>query len=353
MSKQASKTMIGGFVVGAVVLAVIAVVIFGSGQFFRERPKYVMFFQGSVKGLNVGAPVVFKGVRVGTVKDIFLHLHAEELAIDIPVIVELGEGKWSVSQVTDKDIVRLQTKQARKEMMDNLIQQGLRAQLEIQSLVTGQLMISLDFHPDKPPKFVHRFPDYPEIPTIPTTFQQVAEKIDELDFEQLADDVKNTLQGVNNLVNSPELAQAITNLNETLKGVRSIAAKVDAKTEPILTGIDGTFQDTRQLVRNVDEQAGPLLRDTRDLVKNVDDQVDPVASDIRTALQSATATLNQAKSAVARIQSQMGPDSVLHYRLDEALREISAAARSFRVLADYLEQHPEALLQGKTLSGGK
>lgn len=353
MSKKANKTMIGGFVVGAVVLAVIAVVIFGSGRFFKELPKYVMFFQGSVKGLSVGAPVVFKGVRIGTVTDIFLHLHPEELVIDIPVIVEMGGGEWTVSQVTDEEIMRLQTIQGRKEMMDNLIQRGLRGQLEIQSLVTGQLMISLDFHPDKPARFVHKFDDYPEIPTIPTPLEQISEKIDQLDLEALANDLKSALQGVNDLVNSPQLVQAIANLNETLMGTRSIIEKIDARADPILTGVDGALKDTRELVRKVDEHAGPLLSDTRELVRNVDEQVHPVALEIRTALRSATGTLDQVEDTLARIQEGTSEGSAVRYHLDEALKEISSAARSFRILADYLQQHPEAFLRGKTSPGGR
>ena len=353
MSKQASKTMIGGFVVGAVVLAVIAVVIFGSGQFFKKFPKYVLFFQGSVKGLNVGSPVVFRGVRIGQVAEIALHVKPSDLTMTIPVIIELGGAEWIVGEGMDWKTLRPQTDQARIEMMSQLIEKGLRAQLDSQSLVTGQLLIALDFYPDKPARFVGAMKEYYEIPTIPTTFQVISEKLAELDFEELADNVKNTLQGINDLVNSPELAEAITNLNETLKGARSIVAKVDAKADPILTGVDGTLRDTRQLVRNVDEQAGPLLSDTRDLVRHVDEQIDPVASDIRTALQSATATLDQAKGTLARIKEEIGAGSVLNYHLNEALREVSAAARSFRILADYLEQHPEALLKGKTPSGGK
>lgn len=353
MSKQASKTMIGGFVVGAVVLAVIAVMIFGSGQFFKKFPKYVMFFQGSVKGLSLGSPVVFRGVPVGRVAEIAMHIKPHDLTITIPVIIEMTGANWIVAGGKDYEEVRPKTDEARRELMTQFIQKGLRAQLDLQSLVTGQLLIALDFYPDKPANFVGAMKEYQEIPTIPTTLEQIAEKIDELDIEGLADDLKSTLKGVSDLVHSPELAQAITNLNETLKSTRSIVAKVDARAEPILSGVDGTLRDTRQLVRHVDEQAGPLLSDTRDLVRNVDEQIEPVASDIRTALQSAAATLDQAKGTLARIKKEIGAGSVLNYHLTEALREISAAARSFRTLADSLEQHPEALLKGKTPSGGK
>jgi paraquat-inducible protein B len=276
-----------------------------------------------------------------------------DLTMTIPVIIELGGAEWIVGEGMDSEEMRPKTDEARKELMHQLIQKGLRAQLDMQSLVTGQLLIALDFYPDKPARFVGAMEEYQEIPTIPTTFQQIQEKIEELDFEELAESVKNTLQGIDDLVNSPELARVITNLNETLKATRSIALKVDAKADPILTGVDGTLKDTRQLVRHVDEQAGPLLGETRDLVRKVDDQIDPVASDIRTVLQAASATLGQAKSAIVRIRGQIGADSALHYSLGEALKEISAAARSFRILADYLEQHPEALLRGKRSSGGK
>ena len=133
MSKAASKTLIGAFVIGAIALAVIAVIIFGSGKFFTKRPVYVMFFEGSVKGLNEGSQVNFRGVKIGSVKDIELKFDAKDLAFLIPVYVEIDPTKVTGFKGTI----------GREEAWEELIQKGLRAQLELQSVLTGQLMINV------------------------------------------------------------------------------------------------------------------------------------------------------------------------------------------------------------------
>ena len=151
MSKPASKTLIGVFVLGALALAVIALVIFGSGKFFERRITYVMYFDGSVKGLNIGSPVVFRGVKIGSVKDIELKADAKDFKVFIPVYVQVEPQKVTV----------IKGAPGQGQYIEELIKKGLRAQLEMQSIVTGQLMINVDFFPDKPARFVGLDPKYP------------------------------------------------------------------------------------------------------------------------------------------------------------------------------------------------
>ena len=121
MSKPANKTLIGAFVVGAVVLAVAAIVLFGSGKFFKKTEPWLTFFQGSVKGLNVGSPVVFRGVQIGQVTDIIVGFDATQLEVLIPVFLEIDPEKF-------KDIGDSSQK-SDPEMHSALIERGLRAQL--------------------------------------------------------------------------------------------------------------------------------------------------------------------------------------------------------------------------------
>ena len=186
MSHKANKTLIGVFVVGAVALAVISVLIFGSGRFFTERLTYVCYFQGSVKGLNVGAPVVFRGVRVGTISDISIESNIETLSIKIPVYIELEPKRFGQTGPS-KDP---------KANLERLIKAGLRAQLELQSLVTGQLMIELDFHPHTPAKMVGNDTGYPEIPTIPSGMEELAKTIEKLPLDQLANKLTAAIAGI-------------------------------------------------------------------------------------------------------------------------------------------------------------
>ncbi len=140
MSAKANKSLIGAFVLGATALAVAGVVIFGSGRFFRKPHMFVMYFPGSVKGLNVGAPVMFRGVKVGQVTDMKVNFYGKELNILIPVYIELDPR---TDVLVSGDVPKGQYLKA-------LIKKGLRAQLQMQSFITGQLLIDLDFHPGKP-----------------------------------------------------------------------------------------------------------------------------------------------------------------------------------------------------------
>src|SRR4030042_3764548 len=139
MSKQANKTMIGAFVVGATALVVAGVLVFGSAKFLKERHPFVMYFDGSVQGLDVGASVVFRGVKVGTVTDIELRTDPVNLTIQIPVFIEIEMDRL-------KRTGTLPLKRTPAEGMKLLVERGLRAQLELQSLVTGKLLVNLDFH---------------------------------------------------------------------------------------------------------------------------------------------------------------------------------------------------------------
>ena len=99
-----NQAVIGAFVVGAVVLAVVGVIVFGSGKMFQKVNHYVMYFEGSVKGLNIGAPVTFRGVKIGSVVEISLHVNPENLKFHIPVVIEINKGKIEkTAEVTASD----------------------------------------------------------------------------------------------------------------------------------------------------------------------------------------------------------------------------------------------------------
>ncbi|MGD9041865.1 MAG: MlaD family protein, partial [Desulfobacteraceae bacterium] len=250
MAKQANKTVIGGFVVGAVALIVAGVLVFGSGKFFQERTKYVIFFPGSLKGLNVGAPVLFKGVQVGSVTDITLEANAEDLTTQIPVTIEIQPKKYK--------IVRGKRESNPYETIHILIERGLRAQLQLQSFVTGQLMIELDFYPDTPVRLVGVDTDYPEIPTIPTPLETLAKTFRDLNLEELVNRVTSAVKGIEELVNSPDLRGSIDSLNLLLQDARKLVGNIDSQIEPLATSLDKTLRDYGKLAQEVDEEVEPI-----------------------------------------------------------------------------------------------
>jgi len=205
MRKKVNKTVIGVFVLGAVVLLLAAVVVFGSGDLFKKTNKFVLYFDGSVKGLSIGAPVMFRGVSIGTVKDISLIYDSKAGTITLPVIVEIEQdrikGAPSFGELAG----------ARK-----MIALGLRGELEVQSFLTGQLMISFDFYPDKPAKLRGIVNQYPELPTLPTS-GDISKIMNEIPIKEIAKNLEATAQGVNKLVNSSAIPRSLYDLQNTLQ----------------------------------------------------------------------------------------------------------------------------------------
>jgi paraquat-inducible protein B len=147
MAKEANKTLIGLFVVGAIVLLIVALVVFGGGRFFKSTERYVAFFDESVKGLSVGAPVMFRGVRIGKVDDFQVYYNVGEDKFKIPVLITLFPEK-----IQGIGIEMESTEAESRKFWQQMLEDGFRAELQIQSLVTGQLGIQLDFYPGRPLK---------------------------------------------------------------------------------------------------------------------------------------------------------------------------------------------------------
>ena len=321
MSKQANKTLIGAFVVGATALVIAGILIFGSGDFFAERPKFVMFFEGSVNGLNVGAPVTFKGVKIGTVTEVNLYFNPEDMSIKIPVYVEFDP------KTIMREKEQVWEKSEKYKFLKPVIERGLRAKLQLQSLVTGLLMIELDFYPDKPARLIGYDTRYPEIPTISSGLDQMLKKVEKLPIDELVNKLTSAIEGIDNAVNSPKLTESMNSVNLALKEISQIADKINEEIGPIATGVNTTVQDVKKLVQNLDNKVTVLSKDLNETIKE------------------STANLKNLKQATA-------PDSPVNYQLATTLEELSAAARSLRQLTDMLEQNPETLLRGKKDKGG-
>ena len=301
MSKLANRPLIGAFVLGALALAVAGVVFFGSGKFLRKVYKDVMFFEGSVKGLQIGAPVMFRGVQIGHVTNVVLQVNVKDLTAFIPVYVEIYPQKMvmigGVQKIGQMDL-------------PTLIENGLRAQLQLQSFVTGQLVVDLDFYPNTPIRLVGLEKEYPEIPTIPSDVEQLRKKLESLPINEIAERLNEALAGINRLVNSRDLRESIGSLNQSLK-------------------------DADALVNNLNTKIAPQI-----------------ASNIKETLSAAQDTLRETSNAVKNINGIAAKNANLGYEIDRTLEQIAELSRSIRVLADYLERHPEALLRGKSPAKG-
>ena len=333
MSNKASKSLIGAFVIGALVLVVAGTVIFGSGKFFRKAFRNVIFFESSVKGLQIGAPVVFRGVEIGQVTDIVLDVNARDLTAFVPVYIEIYQQK-----IVPREGVPAYDQQ----YLRALIEKGLRAQLQLQSVVTGQLMVDLDFHPNTPVRLVGLEKRYPEIPTIPSGLEQLTRRLEELPINEIADRLNEALAGINKLVNSRDLQASIGSLNQLLNNTNGLVKDVRAEIGPLASEI----RVTTTAAHAAFAQAERTLRF---------DEGAPgeIASGIKESLSAANATLKETRTAAENINAIAVRNANLGYELGKTLEQIAEASRSIRLLADYLERHPEALLRGKSPAKGE
>jgi paraquat-inducible protein B len=332
MSKPVRKSWIGAFVVGAIGLLVVAIAIFGSGTFLAKRPMVVMFFQATVKGLNAGAPVLFRGVPVGSVKQIDILADPQRVSAQIPVYAEI-------------DPERVRTTSERIDFLKELprlIQAGLRAQLELQSLVTGQLVINVDYFPDTKAVLVGADPRYPEIPTKPTELQEFLKKIETLPIDELVRNLNDTVLGINKLVRSPELTATLHNVSEFTKDLKPFLANLDREVAELASTIDQTVKEYGQLARDADR-----------LVNDVDKEVPVISAGLQETLEDVQATLAQARQTLATAENFLADDGQVGYELTHTLSEISDAARSIRLLADSIRREPDALIWGRRASGGR
>ena len=350
MAKQASKTLIGAFVFGATALIIIALVIFGSGKFLKKSYTYVLFFEGSVKGLQIGAPVVFRGVKIGQVTDITMRLDPSDLSVLIPVYVEIEAGTF----VKPEKLLLLKKETDQYKYMQALIEKGLRAQLQMQSFVTGQLVISLDFYPGKPLKLAGTEKNYPEIPTVPSGLEEALKRFENLPLVEIAESLKSALVGIEKIVNSPDLQASVVNLNALLTGLDKLVRDMNAQVMPLASNID-------RLVKDVNVQVAPLstsvqkasdaayaaftqAEKTLTLQEGVPGQI---AGSIKDTLASARATLQETQKTVLTIKDLVGRNGQLGYQAGKTLEDISSLSRSLRSLVDYIERHPEAFIKGK------
>jgi paraquat-inducible protein B len=269
---------------------------------FTRRLKFVLFFDSSVRGLAVGAPVEFKGIKVGSVTDVRLEFDSKDASFRIPVIIEI-----ELERITDRN------KDAQEgspyDIMNRLVERGMRAQLATGSLLTGQLYVQLDMRPNTIATLSGEQHDLPELPTTPggmdaitASLQNFASKLEELEINKIGKELLQTLEGTNKLVNAPQVQQAVLELQGTLRSLKDILDK-----------LDGT---------------------------NIND-----------AIASAKEVLKKTDTTVTLLNSALKPDSPIQHSVIQMTSELEETARSIRSLVDLLERNPEALIFGKEIKG--
>jgi paraquat-inducible protein B len=323
MSIRANPTAIGLFLIGAVILAVIGVAVLASGSWFDKPSTFISYFGETVNGLEVGAPVKFQGVPVGTVKEIRIQIELKDKTFQVPVVYEIDLTRLTSQAGTFVDLDD-------PVVLRQQITDGLRGQLQLQSVVTGQLYVELTYRPDAPPPDLASGPAaYPEIPTtvsllaafgteagslvahVMTILFRVNEMLEAVDMESLNASVVASAQSVERLADSREIRAAFgevpamsAQFNQTMAEMQVLAERLGSTIDPLRGGLDSTN------------------------------------AEVILTMQSLRQTLEET-------QGFLTTDSGIGYQMEEALSSMTDAAEALRVLTLSLERNPTMLVRGK------
>jgi paraquat-inducible protein B len=315
---RANPKVVGGFILGGVALLLVAIAALVSGKFFTSHTTFVSFFPESVRGLQIGSPVTFRGVPMGQVTAIEAYMTGKDTGIDIEVTYQVDLQKIHDTPAVAERLSAM----GPSEAAAFLAGKGLRAELQSTSLVTGQLYVDLDFHPDLPARQLDQPTRHPQIPTAPTKLQLLGSRIEkltmtiaEIPFDEIATDLAETLVAIRDLARGAEV-----------RGALAAAGTAGKDLSRTLVDVDALVADLRRKVNDAD--------------------VRQVVSDLHR-------TLDAAEKGLAEIQATLRGTSGAQRELSHALSEIARAAAAVRVLAEYLERNPSALVEGKPAAPSK
>ncbi len=368
MARKVSPSLIGAFVVGALALAIAAVIVLAGRHWFIRPATCMMAFDSSVAGLSVGAPVRFRGVPLGRVADIQLRYGRSQIVV--------------VAEIEPSRIQGLNPQSAPAEVVGvvrTTVGEGLRAQLQLDSLVTGQLYVGLDFYPGTPATLTGTDPSQCEIPTIPTTLAEVQDKMEKVVTQLQQLPLKETLEAatraadaIQKIAASPEIPRILRTAEDTLRETRGLIRGLNAEVAPAIGDlrltldqarrtVDAVGRDVQRLVQDVDARVGPLaesvtaaadstqmlMRDGQRTLARLDGEIAPTGAALRQAAEAARSALQRAEATLDEAQGLLGGDSPMGYRLAEALDELTRTARTLRGLGEDLERQPNMLLFGR------
>ena len=320
--KRPSATLIGIFVLGALALIAAAILFFGGGAVFKQRFTAVSYFPGSVAGLQIGAPVTYRGVRVGQVKSIGIRIDPDPTHSIVQVNMELVP-----------EAVQRHGNSGTQEALPALVERGLTAQLVLQSLVTGMLQVDLDFRPGVKALRLGETLDLPEIPTVPSPFQALTDQLQTLDIATAVAALQRTLASMDALLTSPALKQTIDGLPALLADLRQTVKTVDREVH--------SFSATGQ--RSISETAASLqstLASVQKLAENLDREA-------ASTLTVARGTLQNADTAVDGIKVLVDPRGQTVTDLQDALGDLAATAARLRDLSERVDRDPSVLIRGR------
>ena len=328
MSRRANPTKIGLFMIGAIILTVIGVATVTSVGWFEKRSTFISFFPESVNGLDRGAAVKFQGVPVGSVTELLIEIDLGDKTFQVPVQYEIDLTRLTSPEGT---FVHLN----QESVLRQQIADGLRAQLQMESMVTNQLYIELTYRSDADePKLARGLTPYPEIPTTPSLLAAFG-----TEAGSLVADVLQILFRVNEMLDEVDVGEINRAVVASAQAVQSLA-------------------DSRELRAAIDEvapmtvQVGSAMAEMQVLAEALTATIGPLQAQMEGTNAEAALTLQAMRLAIEDAHGLLKTDSGVGYQLGQALASLRSAAEALRVLAISLERNPDMLLRGKKPGGG-
>jgi paraquat-inducible protein B len=319
---KASPKLVGAFVLVAIALLVSSIVVFASGQLFSKTHDFILFFDGNVAGLRVGAPVKFRGVEIGAVRDVRIDIAnvstrdrtADGTGPGIPVIFFIDEKRLTQRGATAVMI-------SNPDSIERLIDLGFRAELKVESFVTGRRYIELDIYTDAEDNRLNDpLVPYQEIPTVVTG----------LNLTAIQDDVTRVLREIGDL----KLASTLQAIQETFDSLTAVVAS---------PGLRTALNDLPEVVVRMDSTLAAFTR----LAQDLDTTMVPVQHALLATSDQVQETLRAAEASFGTVRDLVDPESPLAVQLSLLMRDLAASARATTALTEYLQRNPSSILRGK------
>lgn len=315
MTETRKPFLIGAFILGGVALLVAGLLLLSRDSLLSRPVEYVVYFTGALDGLDVGADVTYRGVKVGSVRRIELSYDRTLNDVVMPVTVRIN---------TDTTGGR-NSERGLERSVERLVERGLRAQLQTPSFLTGKAIVALDFFPGQPGYI--RDPhllDLPPIPTVPSRIDQVA------------DVLRDLVEGLREM----PLKETLETMNKTLLAFERLAT--GPETEAGLTSLSVSLANFEKISHQLQQRLPGML----DNVHSSSVELKDALGDIGHAAQSAQATLQQMEAMLRDGRRSFGPQSELQYELLQSLQDLSNASKALQRTAESIEQQPQSIIFG-------
>ncbi|MEP6342105.1 MAG: MlaD family protein [Maricaulaceae bacterium] len=342
--KRANTKIIGIFVFGALLLMIGSIFLFGSRDIFQKKRYFYAYFEQDVSGVDIGAPMKFSGIEVGSVKEIVGIYDPETSAVRPRLLLEFHPETLKGAKVAKGEYTLFQP----------LLKQGMRASLKSQSFLTGQLYLSLDFYDNRAIRTLGTDKDkYPEMPTIDSGLGEIFKAFQDLPLDALVVQLTNTLDSLDNVLANEGISESASYLPTLLADADLMLKAIGMFTTDDLPLTAAQLRATLKtgdtsISALTDKLSNETLVTLDQSMKTLTEQLSQeTLVNLSSTMRQFDVTMGQLESTLSTAQTQLDPNSPISTELTTMLREMKLTAEQLRTFTRYLESNPEALLRGR------